>query len=59
METVRMERLPVFSISSNDLTLSIMPNRKAVVSPNSSHPFRASIAPMSFQCASRAKLSCP
>jgi len=46
-------------LPSDDLTFSIMPNRKAVVSPNSSHPFRASIAPMSFQCPSRARFSCP
>jgi site-specific recombinase XerD len=34
---------------SNDQTFSITANRKAVVNPNSSHPFSASIAPMRCQ----------
>jgi pimeloyl-ACP methyl ester carboxylesterase len=38
---------------------SSMPNRKAVVRPNNSHPFSASIAPTSCQYASSVRLSCP
>ena len=37
----------------NAPTFSIMVNRKAVLSPNSSHPFSDSIAPISRQWSSR------
>ena len=37
----------------------IIPNRKAVVSPNSSHAFSASIDPISCQWASRNRFACP
>src|SRR5262249_2569758 len=37
----------------------IRAKRKAVVSPNSSIPFRASRAPRSLQCSARRALACP
>jgi hypothetical protein len=40
-------------------TRSMIPNRKAVVSPNSNHPFSASIAPISRQRSSRNRFECP
>jgi hypothetical protein len=46
-------------LSSVAQTFSSMPNRNAVVSPNSSQPFSASRAPISCQCAARSMLVCP
>ena len=47
------------SLPMSDPTFSIMAKRKAVVSPKSSHPFSASIAPMSCQWDSRDIFACP
>ena len=40
-------------------TRTIMPKRKAVVSPKRMIPFSASIAPMSCQCSVRYRFACP
>jgi hypothetical protein len=44
---------------SNNRTFSSTPNRKAVVSPNSSQPFSASSVPMRCQCTCKFRSVCP
>ena len=51
--------LPYRHFVSGIQTLSITANKNAVVSPNSSHPFSATIAPMRCQRSTSPRFVCP